>query len=113
MHVALDMGHNNDKAMLVLTSMKEELLRTGQRLLGDRGYYAAVCVIPDDTKGTKWNYQQMGLCSVVERVIGNVMKYGVACSVFQESPEQHALALMAVYHIVEHALSRSPLVFPT
>jgi hypothetical protein len=112
LHVALGMGHNNDKAMLQLSGIKDALLQTGQRFLGDRGYYASVCVVPDEAMGVAWNNRQMGLRSVVERVIGSAMCYGVARGVFHGSPELQAIALMSVYHCVEHALSRSPLMLP-
>ncbi len=109
-HITLGLGHNNDRAMLQLSGMKEALLCSGQKFLGDSGYYSAVCILPDSNKDPTWNSKQKALRSVVERVIGSVMSYGVARGTFRASPELHALALMTVYHCVEYSLSRSPLV---
>jgi len=91
--------------MLILSGLKEALLTSGQRFLGDSGYYSAMCVVPDSLKPAPWNNKQKCLRSVVERVMGCVMSYGVASGVFHASPELHSLALMCVYHCVEHALA--------
>jgi hypothetical protein len=67
--------------MLILSGLKEALLTSGQQFLGDSGYYLAMCVVPDSLKLARWNNKQKGLRSVVERVIGSVMLYGVASGV--------------------------------
>jgi hypothetical protein len=103
------MGHNCDKSMLALLGMKGSLECEGQKLLGDRGYASGMCVIPDAVQPTVWTVQQSSLRLVVERVIGQVMTFAVASGVFRGTPEQQVLALMCVYHIVQHRLGLSPL----
>jgi hypothetical protein len=89
--------------------MKGSLEREGQKLLGDCGYASGVCIIPDTKRPTAWTVQQSSLRLVVERVIGQVMTFAVASGVFRGTPEKQVLALMCVYHIVQHRLGLSPL----
>jgi hypothetical protein len=104
------MGHNCDKSMLALSGMKGSLEHEGQKLLGNHGYASGMCVIPDAERPTAWTVQQSSLRSVVERVIGQVMMtFAVASGVFRGTPEKQVLALMCMYHIVQHRLGLSPL----
>lgn len=96
--------------MLILSGVKNLLLARGERLLGDSGYSASVCIVPDATQNKEWNNKQKGLRSIVERLIGLVMTYAAAHQVFRSSPEQQTMALMSIYHLVQHYVDQHPLV---
>jgi len=109
LHVALGLGHNNDKGMFNLTGMKEFLLQNGIRLLADRGYSHITLVIPDDLNGKEWNNAQKGLRSIAEVVIGLAKNWAVAGGKFRQGPEFHELCLMVVYNLLQQNLSTYPL----
>lgn len=102
-------GHNNDKAMLILSGWKEYLIQSGEKLLGDRGYASATCVIPDEQFSISWNHKQKALRSVVETVIGLVHNWAAAHQVFRQAPELQELALMICYYLTQHYLLEFPL----
>ncbi len=107
--VTLGQGHNNDKGMLILSGLKGRLLEWAVKLLGDRGYAAHTCVIPDDNKPIEWNNRQKGLRSVVETVGGLAQTFGAARTTFRGTPELQQVALMTVYHIAQHYIQTFPL----
>jgi hypothetical protein len=108
-HVAVGLGHNNDAAMMILTGFKDGLIHKGQKLIADRGYGSAYAVLSDVTKSCEWNHRHAALRSIVERVNARTATFAVASSKFRGTPEFQAIALMCVYHIVQHELLDSPL----
>jgi len=112
-HVALGLGHNNDRGMFVLTGMKEYITERGIKLLADRGYSYTLLVTPDDdNKDVKWNNIQKTLRSIVEIVIGLAKNYATAASKFRMGPELQELVLMIVYYLVQLNLLSAPLRTP-
>lgn len=92
LHVRMGMGHNNDKAMLNMSGMKEYMREHGIKWLADGGYSFQYLVTPDNTMPLSWNNTQKALRSVVETAIGFVKLYRFAAERVAVCPELQELA---------------------
>lgn len=116
-------GHNNDsgkslqivfsfltfKGALILTGMKQYLLKHKIKLLADAGYSFCMLVTPDHGSPRKWNNFQKGMRSVVETTIGLVKFFAVTNDKFLGSPELHTMAVHVCYQLTAMRLKEFPL----
>jgi hypothetical protein len=108
----LGCGHNNDSGMAILTGLKEGLLQQQVKVLGDGGYGAMYTITPTDKDDVDWRAEHAAHRSVVERVNSRTASFAASCintSKFRGSPELQAVALLCIYHLVQHGLATAPL----
>ena len=108
-HVALGLGHNNDKGMLILTGMKDFLVDNDLYWLADSGYSNTHLVTSSDKMPITWNHQQKGMRSIADTVIGFVKRFSLAAMTFRQSPELQQVSLMVIYQLANKRLLEYPL----
>ena len=94
--------------MLKITGLKEKLISSAIKVLGDSGYSYPL-ITPDDTESIAWNNTQKALRSVVEVVAGLAKNFKIAAAKVTECPEMHAVAIMIVYQLVSRSTREYPL----
>jgi len=95
--VDLGVGRNNDKAMYVITGLKELLKAYDVKLMADGGYGdKGTLVVPDSERGQSWNATQKSMWSIVETIIGLVHTWQIGTNKFSASPELQEVVLLCV-----------------
>jgi len=108
--VDLGVGRNNDRAMYVLTGVKDVIKKHGAKLLADGGYSdKETLVTPVASKGQDWNSQQKSLRSIVETIIGLVHTWRITTHKFTSTPELQEVVLLCVYELANRHLQKWPL----
>jgi hypothetical protein len=110
--VTLGLGHNNDSGMAILTGLKEGLLLADVKLIADGGYGKSYAVTPTDKASLQWRGEHAAWRSVIERVNSRTATFAASCicsGKFWGPPELQTVALMCVYHLVQHGLQFAPL----
>jgi len=107
--VNLGLGHNNDKAMLILTNTKQYLLDNNIKLLADKGYSFVNLITPTNIKSQSWNNYQKGLRSIVERAIGVATFWSINSTRVRLNPELHQMAIMITYQITAMSIKQFPI----
>ncbi len=108
--VAIGLGHNNDKGMLVLSGLKQFLIQKKIKLHADGGYsLKRFLITPDEAKSRHWNRRQMEERSVVEIVFSLVHNWKAASVKYRGPPEAQAIALMTIYNLEALKLKEFPL----
>jgi hypothetical protein len=110
--ITLGLGHNNDSGMAIITGLKEGLLAAEVKVIGDGGYGSTYAVTPTNKDDHHWHAEHAAWRSVVERVNSRTASFAASCintGKFRGPPELQVMALMCIYHLVQHGLDAAPL----
>jgi len=106
--VDLFSGHNNDKGVLLLSGLKDKLIKNKLNILGDRGYNYPI-ITPKDSKGREYNLEQQKKRSIVEIVFSFVKFFQSTSGVFKQSVEIQELCILIVYQLVAQKILENPI----